>query len=72
MELPACPSAESSDAAALRGFAEKASNMVDLAHAVFDTLEGIVRVYDNEEDLTTPEVAARNTLIMAEGRLINA
>ena len=51
MKLTADPYAESSDAAALRGFAEKASNKVDLAQQVFDCLEGIVRVYDNDEDL---------------------
>jgi len=43
-----------------------------LAQEVFDNLEGIVRVYDNEEDFTTPAVAARHALIRAEGRLINA
>jgi len=72
MELHASPSAESSDAAALRGFAEKASNTVDLAQEVFDSLEGIVRTYDNEENFEAPAVASRNALIKAEGRLINA
>ena len=72
MELHGSPSAESSDDAALRGFAKKASNMVDLAQEVFDSLEEIVRVYDNDEDFTTPAVAARNARIRAEGRLVNA
>jgi hypothetical protein len=72
MELPASSSAELFGVAALVGFAEKASNTVDLAQEVFDNLEGIVRVYDNDEDFTTLAVAARNALIMAEGRLIIA
>jgi hypothetical protein len=38
MELHAGPSAESADAAALRGFAEKASSTVDLAQEVFDSM----------------------------------
>jgi hypothetical protein len=72
MEVHASPFAESSDAAALRGFIEKGSNTADLAQEVFDSLEGIVRVYDNKENFTTPAVAARNALVRAEGRLINA
>ena len=70
MELSAGPSAESVDAAALRGFAEKASVTLDLAHEVFDSLEGIVRHYDDSEDVSTPAVTARNALIRAEGRLL--
>ncbi len=72
MELPASPSAESANDASLRGFAEKVSNTFDLAHEVFDSLEGIVRHYDNDEDLSAPAVIARNALIEAEGRMINA
>ena len=51
MELPAGPSAELADVAALRGFAEKASATVDLAQKAFDNLEGIVRHYDDSEDV---------------------
>ena len=72
MELPTCPSAESADAVALKGFAEKASATVDLAQEVFDNLEGIARHYDDIEDVSTPTVTARNALIRAEGRLVNA
>ncbi len=43
MELHACPSVESADAAALKGLAEKASNTTDLAQEYFESLEGIVR-----------------------------
>ena len=48
MEIPAGPSAESADAAALRGFAEKASDAVDLAQDAVDSLERDVRHYDEE------------------------
>ena len=72
MELHAGPSTQSVDAAALRVFAEKASNTVDLAQEVFDSLEGIVRHYDNDEDLLAPAITTRNALIKAEGRMINA
>jgi len=72
MELPASPSVESVNAAALRGFAEKASNTVDLAQVFFDNLEGIVRYYDNDDGLSAPAVIARNALITAERRMINA
>ncbi len=46
MELPTAPSAESTDAAALRGFAKKATDVVDKAQVEFDNLDSIVRVYD--------------------------
>ena len=72
MELPACPSVESADAAVLRGFVEKASPTVDLAQEVFDGLEEVVRHYDNDEDVSAPAITARNALVRAEGRLINA
>ena len=72
MELPASPSAESADVATLRGFAKKASATVDLAQEVFDNLERIVRHYDDNEDISAPTITARNTLIRAEGRMINA
>ncbi len=63
MEMPAGHSAESAEAAALRGFAEKSSVTVDLAQEVVDNLEGIVRHYDEEEDVSAPAVTARNALI---------
>jgi hypothetical protein len=72
IELPARPSAEFAEDAALRGFAEKASVTLDLAQEVFDNLEGIVRHYDDIEEVSAPAVTARNALIRAEGRLINA
>jgi ABC-type uncharacterized transport system substrate-binding protein len=72
MELHADPSAESSNAVDLRGFAKTTSNTVDLAQEVFDNVEGIVRVYDNEEDFTSPDVAKINALIKAKGRMISA
>ena len=72
MELLASPSAESADDAALRGSAEKASNTVDLEQEVFDILKGIVCHDDNDKDLSAPTITARNALIRAEGRLINA
>ena len=72
MELPAGSSAESADVAALRGFAEKASATFDLAQEVFDNLDEVVRHYDNDEDVSAPAVTARNALVKAEGRLINA
>jgi hypothetical protein len=43
-----------------------------LSQEVFDSLEGIVRGYDNEEGFSAPAVAARNAFIRTEGRLINA
>ena len=70
--MHARPSAKSADAVALKGFAKKLSSTIDLAQEVFDSLEGIVRHYDNEEDLPAPVVIARNALIGAEGRKINA
>jgi hypothetical protein len=72
MEMPEGPSAESTNAAALRGFAEKASATVDLAEEVVDNLKGIVCHYDDNEDVLAPAVTARNALIRVEGRLINA
>ena len=72
MELLAGPYAESANAAALRGFAEKASATVDLAQQVFDDLDEFVRHYDNDEDVSAPVVTARNALVRAEGRLFNA
>ena len=72
MELLAGPSAELANATALGGFAEKASAIVDLAQEVFDNLEGIVRHYDDIEDVSAPAVTVRNALIRAEGRMINA
>jgi hypothetical protein len=67
MELIVSPSVESSDAAALKGFAETTSNTVDLAKEVFDSLEGDVRVYDIDENFSAPTIAARSARIMAEG-----
>ena len=72
MKIPAGPSAESADVAALRGFAEKASVTVDLAQDAVDSLERDVRLYDEQEDVTAPAITARNALIRAEGRLQNA
>ena len=72
MELCVGPSAESANATALRGLGEKALATVELAQEVFDSLEGIVRHYDDSEDVSAPAVTARNALIKAEGRLINA
>ena len=66
MELPAGPSAESADDAALRSFAEKAPATVDLAQEVFDSLEEVVRHYNNDEDVSAPAVMARNALVKAE------
>ncbi len=50
MELPASSSGESSDAAALGSFDEKASNTAGLEQECFENLDRIVRVYDNEEN----------------------
>ena len=72
MELPAGPSAESADASALRGFDEKAPITFHLAQTVFDSLEGIVRHYDDDEDISAPAVTARNALTRTKGRMINA
>ena len=72
MEVSARPSAESADAAALRGFAEKASATIDLAREVFDSLESIERHYDDNEDVSAPAVTTRNALIRAERRMMNA
>ncbi len=72
MKIPAGPSAESANAAALRGFAEKASFTVDLAQDAVDSLERDVCHYDEEEDVTATAVTARNALIRAKGRLMNA
>jgi hypothetical protein len=72
MELPARPSAESIDAAALRGFAQKASDVVDKAHVEFDNLDVIVRVYDEQENYGAGAIAARNALMRAEHRLMVA
>ena len=63
MELPTGPSVET---------AEKASAIVDLAQEVFDNLEEVVRHYDNDEDVSVQTITARNALVRAEGRLINA
>ncbi len=72
MELVAGPSVESADAAALTGFVEKALVTIDLAQEVFDNQEGIVRHYDDNENVLAPVVIAKNALIKAKGRLINA
>ena len=66
MELHARPSAE------LDVSLQKASATIDLAQKVLDNLEGIVRHYDDNEDVSAPAVMARNALIRAEGRLVNA
>ena len=72
MEVLVGPSLESADDAALRGFVEKASTTIDLAQEVFDNLESIVRHYDDNEGVSAPAVIARNGLIMAKGRMMNA
>ena len=72
MKVSASPSAESANAAALGGFAEKVSATFDLAQEVFDSLESIVRHYDDNEDVLAPALTARNALIKAERCLMNA
>ena len=72
MEMHACPSAEFANVAALRGFAEKASATIDLEREVFDSLDSIVRHYDDKEDVSAPAVTASYAIIRAEGRMRNA
>ncbi len=72
IELPAGTPAESFDVAALRGFAQKASETVDSTKEAFDIIEVVVRVYEEMDNFTAPAIAARKALIKAEQRLFNA
>ncbi len=72
MELLAGPSAESIDAAALKGFAQKALDVVDKTQVEFDNLDAIVRVYDEQENYGVGAIAAMNALLRAEHRLMVA
>ncbi len=72
MELPASPSSESPDVAALRGFAEQASASVEKALEVLDSFEGIVRSFNAEEDFLVEAMATKNAIVRAEQRLIEA
>ncbi len=66
MELLVGPSAESSDVAALRGFAEQVSAIVEKAQEVFDNFDEIVRSFDAEEDFSAGAMATRNAIARAE------
>ncbi len=72
MELSAGSSAESIDVAALRGFAQKASDVDDKAQVEFDILDAIVRVYDEQKNYGAGAIAAKIALMRAEHRLMVA
>ncbi len=72
MDLLAGTSAEYVDAAAVRGFTQKASKVVDKAQVELDNLDAIVRVYDEQENYAARAIAARNAPMRAEHRLMVA